>query len=231
MTQDELNKSIESLIVNKPENTIFTHSELNYLRKYDKCEDSGLSEAQVFEEVWKRVDRDKRGKEYTATTLVTHGGSGKAITTAPLGESIHVFNDDYFCHVITRALTSGRMKDVFMNYDFGTIAEYFYLGNSDFLPAYDLVISQPPKHCQFAELDGDEKFASLAKENARIYYAVRAFKFVRKGGALMLIVPRDEFKQSHIEVVNLLFEEEGADFIFQKPHEADGQFILKYNRL
>ena len=112
MNQKKINQSIEALIMNAPKNYVFNQNDLHLMRRYDKCEDSELNEQFVFGRVWKMLQKDddynELTKEFEGKVLVTHGGSGKAITRAPMGASFHVFNDDYFCHVITRALTSGR---------------------------------------------------------------------------------------------------------------------------
>ena len=68
-------------------------------------------------------DYNELTKEFEGKVLVTHGGSGKAITIAH-GASFHVFNDDYFCHVITRALTSGKRQKTSCNM-VSAVAEFF----------------------------------------------------------------------------------------------------------
>jgi hypothetical protein len=234
-TREQLNDSIEAFILNKPNDYVYTNSDLNFLRKYDKCEDAGLNEKVVFDKVWSLASKMKEADEaenaFYGNVLVTHGGGGKAITSAPEGISFHVMNTNYFCHEITKALTSGRQSNNFMRYDFGTLAEYFYLGNTDGLPSYDLVISHPPAKCPHAELDHDSLLASEARKNARVYYAVRSFAFVEPQGSLLVIVPREVALKTHEDITDLLFHVEGATFDFDVPSAAGDDFILKYTRL
>jgi len=233
--RQRLNKSIESFIINKRSDYVYSIGDLNFLRKYDKCEDAGLNENVVFKKVWELAsnmeEEVKPENRFNGDVLITHGGSGKAITSAPDGASFHVMNHDYFCHEITKSLTSGRQKENFLRYDFGSIAEYFYLGNTNGLPSYDLVITHPPAKCRFAELDYDETLAQLGRSDARAYYGVRSFSFVRKGGYLMVIVPREEFRQTHEKIVELLFHIEGATFDFEVPEITGEDYILKYKRI
>jgi|DEB0MinimDraft_3_1074331.scaffolds.fasta_scaffold00001_4 hypothetical protein len=233
--REKINRSIESAILNKPNNYVYTTSDLIFFQKYDKCEDAGLDEAMVFGKLWDEafdmIDGNKAENRFDGKVLVTHGGGGKAITSAPQGASFHVFNNDYFCHVITKALTSGRMRENYMNYDFGSIAEYFYLGNTDGLPQYDLVITHPPKQCGLAELDYDESMSEVAQDNARVYFAVRGFSFVKQGGAMMVIVPREEYVEVHEKITNKLVEMEGLSFDFEVPTTTGDDFILKYTRI
>ena len=122
------------------------------------------------------------------------------------------------------------MRDNYMNYDFGSIAEYFYLGNTDGLPQYDLVITHPPKECGLAELDYDESMADVARDNARVYFGVRGFSFVKKGGAMMVIVPREEYMAVHEKIANkLALNDESFDF--EVPTTSGDDFILKYTRI
>lgn len=234
-TKKELNRSIESFIINRPKNYIYTPEDLLFFRKYDKCEDSDLNENVVFKKVWEiasNMDEAIKPQDtFNGDALITHGGSGKAITSAPKGVSFHIMNHDYFCHVITKSLTSGRQSDNFIRYDFGSIAEYFYLGNTNGMPSYDLVISQPPAKCQFAELDYDEMLAKYGEEDARVYYGVRSFAFVRQGGTLMVIVPRKDYIKTHEKIVELLFHLEGAAFDFDVPNIEGDDYILKYTRI
>ena len=234
-TREETNRSIESFILNKGDKYVYTDADLNFLLKYDKCQDAGLDEEKVFSKVWDRAYDMPQGikmdKRFFGKVMVTHGGGGKAITTAPLGASFHTFNDDYFCHEVTKALTSGRKVENSMIYDFGSIAEFFYLGNTERLPMFDLVISHPPIRCQYAELDYDEVMAEFGKKNARVYYAVRSFEFLNRDGVLMVIVPREEYIQTHEQIVELLFHTQGPTFDFEVPTQAGDDFILKYQRL
>lgn len=234
-TREETNRSIESFILNKGDNYVYSNADLNYLLKYDKCQDAGLDEQVVFSKVWKEAYAMPQGnpadERFEGQVLVTHGGGGKAITSAPLGASFHVFNDDYFCHEVTKALTSGRRADSYMIYDFGTIAEYFYLGNTQALPSFDLVISHAPMRCEFAELDYDEFMAEFGRKNARVYYAVRSFEFLNDEGVLMVIVPREEYIKTHEQIVELLYHTQGISFDFEVPKQAGDDFILKYTRL
>jgi hypothetical protein len=234
-TREEINASIEAFLLNKPHDYVLTNADLSFLRKYDKCEDAGLNEKVVFDKVWSIASKMKEANTaedaFYGNVLVTHGGSGKAITSAPEGVSFHVMNNDYFCHEICQALTSGRQSDNFMRYDFGTIAEYFYLGGIDGLPQYDLVLSHAPETCRHAELDHDEVLAAYGRRDARAYYAVRSFAFVEKSGSLLVIVPREVAVKTHETIVELLFHIEGATFDFDVPSEAGDEFILKYTRL
>lgn len=233
MNQKKINQSIESLILNAPENYVFNQNDLHLMRRYDKCEDSELNEQFVFGRVWKMLQKDddynELTKEFEGKVLVTHGGSGKAITIAPHGASFHVFNDDYFCHVITRALTSGRKTENFMQYDFGSVAEFFYLNNTDFLPQFDLVISQPPAQCHFARLDGDESLARLAKKDSRAYYAVRGMDFLETGGVLSLILPR-RARMTTQRLAEDALSRRGVDFVVEES-DRDDQFILNFIKL
>jgi len=233
--REQLNSSIEAAILNTPHDYVYSMAELNFFRKYDKCEDAGLNENVVFKKVWEMAltmdEGVKPEDRFNGDVLVTHGGSGKAITSAPKGVSFHVMNHDYFCHEITKLLTSGRQRNNFLRYDFGSIAEYFYLGNTNGMPSYDLVITHPPAKCRFAELDYDEDLAKLGEDDARVYYAVRSFAFVRQGGTLMAIVPRDEYIKTHEKIVELLFHIEGATFDFNVPEDAGDDYILKYTRV
>ena len=235
ISREEINKSIEAFILLKRHNYVYSLSDLNFLFKYDKCEDADLNEDVVFKKVWDMASEMKDGikaeRRFNGEVLITHGGSGKAITSAPNGASFHIMNNDYFCHEIAKALTSGRQKNNFLRYDFGSIAEYFYIGNTNGLPSYDLVISHPPAKCRFAELDYDEVLAKHGEKDARAYYAVRSFAFVRKGGTLMVIVPREEYIKTHETVVELLFHIEGATFDFNVPEDAGNNYILKYTRV
>ena len=233
--REDLNKSVESFILNKSHDYVYSISDLIFLRKYDKCEDSDLKEAVVFKKVWEMASKMKEDvaaeDRFNGDVLVTHGGSGKALTSAPEGASFHVMNNDYFCHEITKALTSGRQKDNYVRYDFGTIAEYFYIGNTKGMPSYDLVITHPPAQCRFAEFDFDEVMSQHGEKDARSYYAVRSFAFVREGGTLMVIVPRKEYLQTHERIVGLLFHIEGATFDFDVPQNVGKDYILKYTRV
>ena len=234
-SREQQNKSIESFILNKSQNYVYTPADLAFFRKYDKCEDSELNENVVFGKLWQETTSMPQAIEaenrFNGDVLVTHGGSGKALTSAPMGASFHVMNNDYFCHEITRALTSGRQKENFVRYDFGSLAEYFYVGNTSGIPTYDLVITHPPATCRYAELDHDEMMADLGESDARTYYAVRSFAFVRQGGILMVIVPRQEYLKTHEKIVERLFHIEGATFDFDVPVDTGEEFILKYTRV
>jgi hypothetical protein len=233
--REQLNESIESFIIRKAHDYVYSIADLNFLYKYDKCEDADLNEAVVFKKVWEIATKMDEGikaeNRFNGDVLITHGGSGKAITSAPRGVSFHIMNHDYFCHEITKALTSGRQKDNFLRYDFGSIAEYFYLGNTNGIPSYDLVISHPPEKCRFAEFDYDELLAKYGEKDARVYYAVRSFAFVKQGGVLLVIVPRKDYIPIHERITELLFHIEGANFDFEVPKITGDDYILKYTRV
>ena len=235
MDRKELNRSIETFIANWPKDFVPSMDDLNFLRQYDKCQDAGLDEEVVFEKVWNTAMKMDEGNPADGTfdgnCLITHGGSGKAISSAPEGISFHVMNDDYYCHVITKCLTSGRSSQNFMRYDFGSIAEYFYVKENTNLPSYDLVLCHPPRKCPYAELDNMEMMANIAEKDARVYYAVRAFDFLSEDGVLMVIVDRADYKRIHDRIVEALFAKNGLGFYFTTPSEAGDEFILKYERL
>ena len=48
----ELNKAIENLILNKPKSQSYSTRELNYIRRYDKCEDEGLDIEETIRQIW-----------------------------------------------------------------------------------------------------------------------------------------------------------------------------------
>ena len=47
----------------------------------------------------------------------------------------------------------------------------------------------------------------------------------------MVIVPREEFRQTHEKIVELLFHIEGATFDFEVPEITGEDYILKYKRI
>ena len=235
-TREDINKSIEAFIKNCPPNYVFTPQDTVFLSQYDKCEDSDLNESTIFKTLWNRAMKMEEGfaaeDRFEGSVLVTHGGSGKAISSAPLGASFHVFNNDYFCHVITQELTSGRSEDNFMNYDFGTIAEYFYVGYLNALPSYDIAISYPPRQCGFAELDFEDEMASIAQTDARVYYAMRSFDLLRNGGRLFLIVKKSDFEEVFRSVIKELAAHRiGVDFDFQAPKLTGDEYLLEFRKL
>ena len=235
MSRELTNRSIESFIANMKEDFVPSTEDLNFLRQYDKCQDAGLNEKVVFDRVWRiamdMYEGNKAEESFQGNCLVTHGGSGKAITSAPEGISFHVFNDDYYCHEITKRLTSGRISQNFMRYDFGTIAEYFYVKENTSLPSYDLVISHAPRQCPLAELDSNPMMAKVAEKDARVYFAVRAFDFLSEDGTLLVIVPREDYKRVHDKIIEVLHAKNGLGFYFTTPSSTGDEFILKYERL
>ena len=213
----ELNKAIESLILNKPESESYSTRELNYIRRYDKCEDEGLDLEATLHEIWKKEQQESPVMVsmgyYGGSCLITHGQSGQSALLAPSGANLTIFNNDYFCHEITKALTSGR-PNASTTFEFGTIAEYFFLNGKGIYPQYNTIISHPPRQCDMAQLDFDERLADVAQEDARIYYGIRAYEFLASKGAMYLIVDAEDALKIHQRIVEGLAElyEENFDF-------------------
>ena len=145
-----------------------------------------------------------------------------------MGASFHVFNDDYFCMSLPAPSRAGERRKLHA-IRLRHCREFFYLNNTDFLPQFDLVISQPPAQCHFARLDGDESLARLAKKDSRAYYAVRGMDFLETGGVLSLILPR-RARMTTQRLAEDALSRRGVDFVVEES-DRDDQFILNFIKL
>ncbi len=229
----ELNNAIESLILNKPKSQSYSTRELNYIRRYDKCEDEGLDIEETIRQIWDTEQKESpvmvRMGYYGGSCLITHGQSGQSALLSPAGANLTIFNNDYFCHEITKALTSGR-HNASTTFEFGTIAEYFFLSGKGVYPQYNTIISHPPRRCDMAELDFDENLADVAKEDARIYYGVRAYEFLASKGAMYLIVESKDAPMIHRRIVEHLADLYEENFDFEVLDEDKETSILTYRK-
>ena len=90
----ELNKAIESLILNKPKSQSYSTRELNYIRRYDKCEDEGLDIEETIRQIWDTEQKESpvmvRMGYYGGSCLITHGQSAKVHCYRPQGQFDHL---------------------------------------------------------------------------------------------------------------------------------------------
>lgn len=186
------NEQIENFIDGISEGYDLSTEQLNFLTTYDKCYDEGLGDRLVrkswlscFEDF---TEADQTSSSLPIMALVPFLGAGKTILQSPQNVGFHSFNQDYYCHFIAKKTTSGRQIKSYIKFDFGSIAEYFYLYNTTDLPSFDVVLCQPPKKCKLASLDSVNEMASIALNDSRLYYFLRCTNFMRKGSVLIMFI-------------------------------------------
>jgi len=229
------NSQIENFIDGIAEGYDLSFEQLNFLTQYDKCYDEGVSDKLV-RQAWLScfehfVDSDKTSSSLPVKALVPFLGAGKIILQSPQNVGFHSLNQDYYCHFIAKNTTSGANVQSFANYDFGSLVEYFMIYNTIDLPVYDVVLCQPPKRCNLASLDSDNALASIALNDARLYYFLRCTNFMQKGSVLIMFVPEkdaDNFVENasnyfYRTAVRVRFDE-----IFIDESESNGFVALKY---
>lgn len=190
------NEQIENFIDGIGDNYDLSYEQLNFLTNYDKCYDEGLGNKLVrmaWSSCFENFEMsDKTSGSLPVMSLVPFVGAGKIVLQSPNNVGFHSMNQDFYCHFIAKNTTSGKQIRSFVNYDFGSIAEYFMVYNTLDLPVYDVIFCQPPKKCKLASLDSDNAMASLALNDARIYYFLRCTNFMQKGSVLVMFIAKED---------------------------------------
>jgi hypothetical protein len=137
-------------------------------------------------------ESDWTSSSLPVNALIPFLGAGKVILQSPKNVGFHSFNQDYYCHFISKKTTSGRQISSFVKYDFGSIAEYFFLYNTTDVPIFDVVFCQPPKKCKLASLDSVDDMANIALNDARLYYYLRCTNFMKKGSILVIFIAKKD---------------------------------------
>tara|TARA_R110000751_G_scaffold147699_1_gene252331 strand:+ start:1230 stop:1934 length:705 start_codon:yes stop_codon:yes gene_type:complete len=229
------NKQIENFIDGIGDGYDLSMHQLNFLTEYDKCYDEGVGDKLVrmawlscFENF---VESDKTSGSLPVKALVPFLGAGKFILQSPQNIGFHTFNQDYYCHFIAENTTSGRQIKSYVNYDFGSIAEYFMVYPTIDTPSFDVIFCQPPKKCKLASLDSDNAMANIALNDTRLYYFLRSTNFMRKGSVLVMFVPKSEADSFMYKTGSHTYQTSvrlSFDDFFEDPSD-DNEFIaIKY---
>lgn len=193
------NSQIEYFIDSTPKDQELSRDELLFLAKYDKCYDEGVGDRLV-RKTWDSLFDDfVQSNRFSSTLpvkcLVPFLGAGKIVLQSPHNIGFHTFNQDYYCHYIAEKITSGRQVSSWVKYDFGSISEYFMVANSGDFNTFEVVMCQPPKECKLATLDSDNSMATIAMNDARLYYFLRATNFMQKDSILFMFINHNDAEE------------------------------------
>ena len=165
--------------LNLSEGAKYSEYETKVMSEYNGCADSRYSDL-FLTKLWNKLNDIVFLKESyePVSVFLTNSLGAKILKYAPKNSEIYAMNNDFYCHIVSKAILQRIKLDWVPNVIFGNIANYFYMEYDKFISnRYDLIVNTyEDENAYYKSIDND-KSADLPYYQ---YCFVRSILFTEK---------------------------------------------------